>query len=315
MKIKKLIQGSFLLIVSIILTFAALEAMLYVVGEGLSIYPERVQFGFPNPASLAPEYESDPDLIWVPAEYERRLAVQVPFIVFMGDSCIQISDIPARFASQMNVSFINAGVVGYTSYQGLIQLVRDIAPLKPKIITFYYRWNDHWQGFGMSDRQVVSMIHQPLAKYRLGQLILKAVSKRSDTLRVPIDEFKENLQNMICYTRSRNITPVLITAPTTHREGYEPEYLSERWMSNLSQLVSIHNEYADAVRSVAASTVTVLCDAKAEFEKLSFEKRASLMLEDGIHFTPAGNQYMVNLLESCLEYNGLIARGSSDSRK
>jgi hypothetical protein len=45
-------------------------------------------------------------------------------------------------------------VGGYTTYQGLRQLERDVATLHPVIATFYYGWNDHWIGFGIEDRDV-----------------------------------------------------------------------------------------------------------------------------------------------------------------
>ena len=40
--------------------------------------------------------------------------------------------------------------------------------------------------------------------------------------------------------RANDITPVLVTAPTSHRLGEEPSFLLKRWLEDLSQLVPKH---------------------------------------------------------------------------
>ena len=49
------------------------EGVLALVGFRYEIKPERVEFGWPDPASRSALYEADPDLFWVTTDYRETL--------------------------------------------------------------------------------------------------------------------------------------------------------------------------------------------------------------------------------------------------
>ncbi len=82
------------------------------------------------------------------------------------------------------VETINAGVFGYTSFQGRHQLKNKILRLHPQIITICYNWNDHadairiaklsgkyaWKkGIPTSDKE----LYHPHRLWRVFQLVSK----------------------------------------------------------------------------------------------------------------------------------------------
>ena len=140
------------------------EALLRAVGFSFGIAPERVEFGWPDPVTIESLYLSDPDLFWVSKTYYgdlQRLGAERPRILFLGDSCTEFGRYPRLFLERMRAADPHAeirgdklGVGGWSSYQGLQQLKRDVLPLRPRIVTFYFGWNDHWIGFGVEDVDV-----------------------------------------------------------------------------------------------------------------------------------------------------------------
>jgi lysophospholipase L1-like esterase len=66
---------------------------------------------------------------------------------------------------------------GWSSWQGLQALRRDIAGLRPSVLTIYFGWNDHWVGFGVEDDEVAEITQSRLRllpmQSRAAQLLLK----------------------------------------------------------------------------------------------------------------------------------------------
>ena len=157
-------------------------------------------------------------------------------------------------------------MAGWSSYQGRRQLERDVAPLRPRVVTLYFGWNDHWIGFGIEDKNVArvkAVFSSRWSRLRLVQLATKATVALGsrDTAypnRVSLADFGANLRAMVRQARSRGIRPVLVTAASAHVAGEEPEQLTERWLRDLSELVPLHRSYVAAVRAVAAEMLDVL---------------------------------------------------------
>jgi hypothetical protein len=128
------------------------------------LFPVRIEFGWPNPVEMKDRYEVDEELLWVPKKYYAMIETlrdSKPAIVFMGDSCTAWGIYDRLFDSIIDqvypdnhFTYVNTGVGGWTSYQGLQQLRRDVLPMQPRIVTFYYGWNDHWASFGVEDKDV-----------------------------------------------------------------------------------------------------------------------------------------------------------------
>jgi lysophospholipase L1-like esterase len=295
------------------------EAVLRIAGFSFSIAPSSVVFGWPRPVSIEERYVADPDLFWHPRDYDATLARAAqppPSIVFLGDSCTEFGIYPGLFVERLRRRYpgrairgVALGASAWSSYQGLAQLRRDVLPLSPRIVTFYFGWNDHWLGFGIEDADVPRMSGLGLGALRdlrISQLVFKAWlagkarMRAAKPLRVPPAAFRANLVEMARLTRAAGAVPVLLTAPTSHEPGREPEYLAERYVADLREVVPLHQRYVSIVREAAQEQGAVLCDLAAGFQALPREElRTRLFMSDGIHLEPAGDAKIAELLDAC----------------
>lgn len=324
---KRTTQRLITVLVSVTFTLILTELFLRLTGFEFNLYPMRVEFGWPDPITLKYKYQIDQDLLWIPKNYPDeidRWKAKRPSIVFMGCSCTEfgvydtyLKDLFDQKKPDHQIGLLNAGVGGWSSYQGLQQLRRDIVPLQPKLITVYYGWNDHWVSFGMEDSQIGRFNReQPkwllmANKLRIVQLAQSAIAKPYQTdpaapppPRVSLEDFKSNLTEIVAIARSHGIVPVLLTAPTTHQEGHEPKYLAQRWLNDLNELVPLHRAYTHATREVARNLKVPLVDLAKRFDDLFEEdsnQRGLYFQKDGIHPTPKGDRMIAQILYDYFE--------------
>jgi len=315
----------------------AAELALRLVDFRFQLYPDRIEFGFPDPAVLESEFVADERLLWVGPNYAEELdraRRERPPLVLMGDSCtawglyakVLVRRVAERDGAALH--FLNLAVPGWTTFQGREQMQLDVAPLAPRVVTIDYGWNDHWIGFGVDDETAARLNRSWLYSLRwsrLAQLAEKLVvgheagtavgggtANGRRPLRVPPDAFRRNLEAMVDDARAAGIAPVLLTAPTSHRRGHEPRYLGIRWIENLDELVPLHQRYVGIVREVAEEKGAALCDLAAAVEALPEPERALLFRGDGIHFTNEGAAFVGEALYDCLERDGLLERLLAD---
>lgn len=329
MNARRTLQKLLLAGASLAIGLGASELALRVAGFSYHLRPEQIQFGWPKSlASLGGEYRSDPDLLWVHSDYGPRLArAGHPVFAFLGDSCTDYSRYPDLLLEQLRSrrpgvpwTGVNLGTAGWTTFQGLRQLDRDVLRLHPRVVTIYYGWNDHWIGFGLPDEDVARLVRrtgsrwQEMRLVQLGQKAWVAAHRSDDNRRVPLPEFRRNLHEMVRLARSHRVEPVLITAPTSHEKGREPEYLKGVWIHRLEDLVPLHQEYVGVVREVAREDRATLCDLAGEFAALPAGRRYGLFLKDGIHLNHRGAQRAAALLAGCLEGAGVLDRAAAPPR-
>ena len=306
---------------AVVAMLGVLEATLRLSGFEFHLYPEDLEFGQPDPVLLEKAFRPDPDLFWVtPGYFEEleELVLSEPPLLLLGDSCTQLGhydEALARWAEEHRGEaprYGNLAVAGWSSYQGRRQVERDLPGLSPEVVTVYFGWNDHWIGFGFEDEEAARWQRfggSVWGDFRLVQVVLKArVALGERPQRVPLDDFRENLRVIVERTRELGAVPVLLTAPDDHRRGEEPEYLATRWLASLEDLVPLHERYVEAVREVARSTSAPLCDLAAAVDDLRPAERGPLFLEDGIHFTPAGDRFLAERIAECFERFGLWPR-------
>ena len=307
-----------------------IELGLRLVGFQFALEPPRVEFAGPNPFVPENQLIADPELLWVQPEYPARIAAaqaQQPSIVFMGDSCTYYgkydeklqSIISARYPGS-DFTYMNLSVPGWSSYSGLQQLQRDVLPIQPRAITIYYGWNDHWNYFNLQDKDAArflnpanpSRLTASLSRFRTTQLVNKAFLAIKERFadpsqeRVSLGDFRANLRQMVRIARDNDIIPILLTAPTSHQHGQEPPYLKTRhFLTNLEELVPLHQQYVQAVREVAAAENALLIDLYQEFNQLPRQDLDQLLQGDGIHLRPAGSQMIAEIIDRQLTQAGL----------
>jgi lysophospholipase L1-like esterase len=319
--LSSLARNSVLAAAAFAVAIGAMEGILRAIDFSFSFAPEHVEFGWPNPRYLTERFDRDPDLFWVTKHYATRLeevADRAPDIVFLGDSTTEMGLYPEAFVRRADERHPNhairgekLGVSGWSSYQGAVQLERDVTPIHPRFVTVYYGWNDHWIGFAVEDKDIHDISRSPLKSIRwlrIGQLLTKAhyawrtSGRPLVEQRVAPDDFAENLRRIVRIARNHGSIPVLLTAPTSHRRGHEPTYLGQRWLRDLSQLVPLHQRYVEVVRDVAIEQAAPLCDLAREFSALPAESlRDVYFMNDGIHLQPAGDERLAEFLLGCFE--------------
>ena len=99
------------------------------------LFPARIEFGWPDPVEMKDRYLADRELLWVPQKYYEmidELKGSKPAIVFMGDSCTAWGIYDRLFDSIIDqvhknndFEFVNAGVGGWSSYQGTDIFILD----------------------------------------------------------------------------------------------------------------------------------------------------------------------------------------------
>ena len=316
----------------LVLCLVAVELGLRLYGFSYHLFPERIQFGYPEPEKFEKGFFLPHDrFLWVSRTYPGRLAAaqaDPPDVVMLGCSCTEWGEIDQgleRVARRAGtpLKIANFGISGWSTFSGRNQLDDDVVPLKPKIVTIYFGWNDHWMGFGIEDKTVAELtaspVKQRLQKLRLVQWISKQIVGRKSagdrTLgegarpeRVSLPDFKANLRHMVEAARANGITPVLITAPDAYVEGEVPEYLeTKKFVLDRRQVIPLHHAYADAVREVAAERDVVLCDLAAEWDALPRETLLKYMKADAIHLTQEfGGPAAGRVLFETLVENGLL---------
>ena len=302
-----------LFLISCAITMGLVEVGLRIAGFEFALVPE-VQFGWPDPLALQ-LYDPDPDLFWVPKQYRAVLEAarwSHPAVVFMGDSCTEFGRYPEITLKRLSevrpdvASGVSLAVAGWSSEQGLTQLRRDILPLHPAIITLYFGWNDHWVALGPPDAEISRTsfaldlsAHSRLVQlgYKAWMVFARASSERPN--RVELPRYRRNIETMIQTGRRAGARMVVITAASNHAVGREPEYLKQRHLRRLSDLVSLHEAYVEATRAVARSAGATLCDAASAFRSLP-PPAEQYFRKDGIHLTLAGDRALASMLAACI---------------
>jgi lysophospholipase L1-like esterase len=315
--------GVLLALFGVVLSFAVVEGALRLTHFEYHLMP-TVQFGWPDPQTIAANYADDPDLFWVTRDYRDKLRAARrtdPDVIFMGDSCTEFGTYPARtielLASQgaLVKTGVHLAAGGWSSEQGVVQLQRDIIPLRPKIIVVFYGWNDHWMALGPTDPDLhLARRFLWLADHsRIAQAALKArvgLSAHGDhrPSRVPPDRYRHNLDRMAALARDAGIVPVFVTAPSNYVPGHEPEYLLRRHIQRLSDVIPLHQQYVQITRDAAREAGAVLCDAAAAFAAIP-GSHDRYFRSDAIHFTPDGDQQLAQIVSGCILHAAGDTRG------
>ncbi|XP_001381175.2 isoamyl acetate-hydrolyzing esterase 1 homolog isoform X1 [Monodelphis domestica] len=117
---------------------------------------------------------------------------------------------------------------------------------------------------------------------------------------IPLDEYAENLKNMIQYLKSVDIPEsrvILITPPPLHESAWEKECIAQGY--KLNRLNMVVGEYAKACLEVGQNCGADVLDLWTLMQKDN--KDFSSYLSDGLHLSPKGNEFLSSHLWPLLE--------------
>jgi lysophospholipase L1-like esterase len=316
--------------VSTVFFFAVLEVTLRLVGFHFAPRtPDVVIDG----KLVAPMFRHSKNAVWEPIPGVKgfnedrfvgpRISVErTPTtirIAAVGDSCTQFGDPPYSavlrdlLADRLNkpVEVLNAGVAGYSTEQGRRRLECDVMPYRPDVVLLYFGWNDHWILDRFTDAEVAAENSRQWAwldyagwsrVVQLGLCVAHTVHERHAwelvhkprVLRVPPEQYRQNLEKMIGISRRVRAKPILITAPTD-MTGQTPvtDFTNLLYLEDTEYETpkALHDAYVNFTRDVAQKTGCRLADA----EQL-FKAKSGLIMRDHIHLTQSGIELMAEFL-------------------
>lgn len=301
-------------------------------------YESGMQFGYPRPSEFV-RLTWDEDLFWrldpsLPAvnslgfpgdEFQIPKPDGVYRILYLGDSCTQ-QGYPEIVEGMLNeqrpqegiiIESVSLAVPGYTSHQGRILAEQLGQSVDPNLVVVYFGWNDHWLAFDSKDSEKqldtsgATRLYYDLQRYRLAQFlfwisdtVLKVRSVPIEEVRVPKQEYNENLSRIVGTFHSRDVPVILITAPTSHYRLGVPDYLVElHFVEDKAAAVELHREYNVAVRDFSDTEALYLLDLEREFNELTTDEMSRIFMADGIHFTPYGLEEVAARLTEFINNN------------
>ncbi|MBC7232801.1 MAG: SGNH/GDSL hydrolase family protein [Chloroflexi bacterium] len=259
-------------------------------------------------------------------------------IVCLGDSITYGEDLPyaetypailadllKQKHADLDAVVINSGVRGHTSVQGLARLERDVLWYKPHVVFIAFGLNDgrlgYWPLDPLRERQ---MRGDPSLSGRVAALLqrshlwltLRARTRRllrrlgwrekppevcadgGPQPRVSREGFAMAQERMIEGIRENGCQAVFFMTATPVTEVFAAQ-LGPAWRQ---QQLSLYEEYNDLIRRIAAHHGVHLLDLHRIFASRQAEL-PSLLAEDGVHLTAAGErlvaQSALQALESC----------------
>jgi len=206
--------------------------------------------------------------------------------------------------SNSHIKVINAGVWGYSSFQGLRRF-KDLLRYQPDMVLISFGANDaHLVRFSdaeYANRKVKLAFYNIFSKSKLGTMIIAFIDKftllQKDNKkgllvhRVSLEEYKNNLNEIIRISKEKNIKTILLTRPYT---GKPPDELY--WL-NFAQ------KYNSAVIEIAEKTGTPVIDVYSYFS----DKPHHFI--DDCHFSRLGHKIAAALIaEKILPHIPMISK-------
>jgi lysophospholipase L1-like esterase len=239
-----------------------------------------------------------------------------PRIMALGNSCTFGWGIDSNLTYMATLEkllehkyeIINAGIPGYSSYQGKMFFETELVNLKPDYVLILFGWNDHWAAAnGIADKdqklpsELIINIQNKLSNLHLYRTIkkvfLSSIERDIDSLfdreapvyRVSVVDFGQNVRSICRTARDNQAVPILITAPIPSLQNYYPP-------GSHSGLHLYHELYNQAVRQIAEVDSVLLVDAAMEFDK--FGNLYDDAQDDPIHFNVRGHELLSWLITS-----------------
>jgi lysophospholipase L1-like esterase len=216
-----------------------------------------------------------------------------PRLIALGDSCtfgFGVSDndhtYPAALSrlireAHRTAEVINAGVVGYTSHQGLQLLRNKIVDLHPDVVLIYIGWNDFGNSllpdWTPSMTQDVAVSHiwgssPPYIFLALNDLL--SPLRRSGKIGFKpeaVSWYAQNLRGIVEAARSNGIKPVLLTWPTRVQRQIEELKSREIMLGTgvtFASWFSYYKKYQQEIETVAREQNVQIIQLAERFNQL-----------------------------------------------
>ncbi|MDD5556043.1 MAG: SGNH/GDSL hydrolase family protein [bacterium] len=196
---------------------------------------------------------------------------------------------------------VNAGLTGYSSWQGLRRFRRESPSYAPDLVLVSFGWNDHAGALGAPDKAfrsenpLVNALHGVLFRYRF-YLVMKHYAGRHLLRRPPYDgprvspeDYLANMAGFLETARRHGAAAVLLTRPAVPDGIMRPDFLAR---------VEAGNE---ALIAFGAKEGAHVLDVAGAFRALP-----PSLFADECHFSPDGQWRMAELLCAFLDLNGLV---------
>jgi len=213
-------------------------------------------------------------------------------------------------------------MIGYSSYQGRVLAERYASKLDPDLAVVYFGWNDHWNAYGAIDSEKVvntstsAWTHIARLFYRrsrliqaggwlLDTLVRPASSQALDQVRVPPNQYQENLLRIKELFESIHVPVVFITAPTSHYRLGVPDYtVNMNFARDKQSAITMHKKYNDLVRCVGQGPTAYVLDLESDFNDIQDPQQ--VFQWDGIHFTSLGQVLAAQRIARFIQTNILV---------
>ena len=258
-------------------------------------------------------------------------------ILFLGDSCTDFGEpnYPKRIEKKeqqhrpagRRVEAVVMAVAAYSSYQGRVMAERYGRRFEPDAVVVYFGWNDHWQALGEPDhlrrgqgaettsQQMFEWISERWRFLQFGRKVEDVLMRTGrhtphDIVRVPIDEYRNNLDAIRRVFLESGVPVVFITAPTSwYRLGVPQRLVELGYVPDAPTAIQRHRRYNEVVRQVAALDGALLLDLEREFESgAATDESDPLMTRDGIHFTSRGFDFVAERTGAFLDERFALSR-------
>lgn len=199
----------------------------------------------------------------------------------------------------IRIEVANAGVVGYSSHQGLLRFSSEVETYKPDMVVVSFGWNDASGAVGKPDREytppppLVLRVQRILFNFRfylwLRTLAEPATADRTgveamDQTRVSRQEYRLNLESFLNLGAKHGARVCFLTRPLRPNTKFS--------VKELQAIVDGCLEYNREVETFAREKGALWVDAADHFNRLG-----ESYFEDICHFNQAGREAMAALIE------------------
>ncbi len=212
-------------------------------------------------------------------------------VLFLGDSCtfgIPVEDeeaFPARVGAKLGARAINAGVPGYSAFQGRLVLAAYLAEHKPEavVITFWVNGRTVWDHLSDAEHQELMAAERAgeMSRHRVMRLLRRVLPEGRP--RLTEEEFEEEIRGMIELAREAGAQPLVVI-----------------WPAAVQMAGGAEHPRQTLLRRIAQETSTAVAEPLGAFRRKGGER----LYADAVHATAAG--YAVAAEEIAAALEGLL---------